>query len=47
MLNKFIGGMIMEATTLNIRVDRKTKDKVKKIYDEWGLTLTAAVNIFF
>ncbi len=36
----------MESTNLNIRVDKKVKKAAEKIFDELGLTMTTAVNVF-
>jgi len=36
----------MESTNLNIRIDKEVKANAEKIFDELGLTLTAAVTIF-
>lgn len=36
----------MNATTMNIRVDKEVKDNAKMIFAELGMDLTTAVNIF-
>ena len=36
----------MESTNLNIRTDKKVKDAAERIFDELGLSMTAAINIF-
>ena len=42
-----IGGVYMAVTAnLNIRTDKDVKDAAEKIFNELGLSMTAAVNIF-
>ena len=36
----------MSTTNLNIRTDKDVKDKAEKIFNELGLNMTSAVNIF-
>ena len=36
----------METTNLNIRIDREIKDQAEKIFNELGLNMTTAVNMF-
>ena len=36
----------MESTNLNIRTDKKVKAAAEKIFEELGLNMTTAVNIF-
>ena len=36
----------MSTTNLNIRTDRDVKEKAEKIFNELGLNMTSAVNIF-
>lgn len=36
----------MESTNLNIRVDKEVRLAVEKIFEELGLNMTTAVNIF-
>ena len=36
----------MTTTNLNIRTDKEIKDQAKKIFNELGLNMTTAVNIF-
>lgn len=36
----------MTSTNLNIRTDKEIKDAAEKIFSEFGLTMTAAVNMF-
>lgn len=36
----------MEATNLNIRTDKSVKDAAEKIFNELGINMTTAVNIF-
>lgn len=36
----------METTNLNIRTDKDIKLAAEKIFDELGLTMTTAINIF-
>lgn len=36
----------MEYANLNIRTPKETKEKAEKIFDELGITTTAAFNIF-
>jgi len=36
----------MESTNLNIRTDKEIKIAAERIFEELGLTMTAAVNIF-
>lgn len=36
----------METTNLNIRTDREVKLKAEKIFEELGLSMTTAINIF-
>lgn len=36
----------MATTNLNIRTDKAIKDQAEKIFNELGLTMTTAVNIF-
>ena len=36
----------MDATNLNIRTDKNVKEAAEAIFDELGLTMTSAVNIF-
>ena len=36
----------MATTNLNIRIDKKIKDHAEKIFNELGLNMTAAINIF-
>ena len=37
----------MATTNLNIRTDKEVKDKAEEIFNELGLNMTTAVNIFF
>lgn len=36
----------METTNLNIRIDKEVKVTAERIFDELGLNMTTAVNIF-
>ncbi len=36
----------MESTNLNVRIDREVKEAAEKIFEELGLNMTTAVNIF-
>ena len=36
----------MESTNLNIRTDKAVKDQAEAIFNELGLNMTAAVNMF-
>ena len=36
----------MESTNLNVRIDREVKETAEKIFEELGLNMTTAVNIF-
>lgn len=36
----------MESTNLNIRTDKNVKAAAEKIFEELGLTMTTAINIF-
>ena len=36
----------MSTTNLNIRTDKDVKEKAEKIFNELGLNMTSAVNIF-
>ncbi len=36
----------METTNLNIRIDKAIKDQAEQIFNELGLNMTTAVNIF-
>ena len=36
----------MSTTNLNIRTDKEIKDQAEKIFNELGLNMTTAVNIF-
>ena len=36
----------MATTNLNIRTDKEIKDQAEKIFNELGLNMTTAVNIF-
>ena len=36
----------MSTTNLNIRIDKDVKEKAEKIFNELGLNMTSAVNIF-
>ena len=36
----------MAATNLNIRTDKDVKEQAEKIFNELGLTMSAAVNMF-
>lgn len=36
----------METTNLNIRTDKEVKTAAEKIFDELGLNMTTAINIF-
>lgn len=36
----------MATTNLNIRIDKTTKDKAEEIFNELGLNMTTAINIF-
>ena len=36
----------MSTTNLNIRADKDVKEKAEKIFNELGLNMTSAVNIF-
>ncbi|MCF0111909.1 MAG: type II toxin-antitoxin system RelB/DinJ family antitoxin [Erysipelotrichaceae bacterium] len=36
----------METTNLNIRTDKEVKANAEKIFEELGLTMTTAINIF-
>ena len=36
----------MESTNLNIRTDKEVKAAAEKIFEELGLTMTAAINLF-
>lgn len=36
----------MESTNLNIRTDKEVKAQAEKIFDELGLNMTTAINIF-
>lgn len=40
------GGAYMETTNLNIRTDREVKIAAERIFEELGLNMTTAVNIF-
>ena len=45
-MNVVIGGVYMETTNLNIRTDREVKIAAERIFEELGLNMTTAVNIF-
>ena len=36
----------METTNLNIRTEKEIKDQAEKIFNELGLNMTTAVNMF-
>lgn len=36
----------MESTNLNIRIDKTVKQSAERIFDDLGLNMTTAVNIF-
>ncbi len=36
----------MESTNLNIRIDKNVKQSAEKIFDDLGLNMTTAINIF-
>lgn len=40
------GKILMNTTTMNIRVDNDVKNNAKKIFVELGMDLTTTVNIF-
>ena len=40
------GGVHMATTNLNIRTDKDLKDKAEAIFNELGLNMTTAVNVF-
>ena len=40
------GGVFMESTNLNIRIDKEVKIAAERIFEELGLNMTTAVNIF-
>jgi len=37
----------METTNLNIRVNKDVKNAAEKIFNELGLNMTTAINVFF
>lgn len=37
----------MTTTNLNIRMDKSTKDQAEAIFNELGITMTTAINMFF
>ena len=37
----------MNATTMNIRIDKSIKESAKQVFNDLGLDLSTAVNIFF
>lgn len=41
-----MGVFHMSTTNLNIRTDKDVKEKAEKIFNELGLNMTSAVNIF-
>mgnify|MGYP002919192420 CR=1 FL=1 len=43
----YLNGVVYVATTnLNIRTDKAIKDRAEKIFNELGLNMTTAVNMF-
>lgn len=36
----------MASTNLNIRMDKEIKDQAEKIFNELGLNMTTAINVF-
>ena len=40
------GGVSMTTTNLNIRTDKAIKDQAEQIFNELGLNMTTAVNMF-
>lgn len=36
----------MSSTTLQIRIDKKDKEAVKKVFDSLGMTLSSAIKLF-
>ena len=40
------GGIFMKSTNLNIRTDKEIKIAAERIFEELGLNMTTAVNIF-
>lgn len=36
----------MASTTIQIRIDEKTKKEVKKIFTRYGLTISSAIRLF-
>ena len=40
------GGVYMATTNLNIRIDKDIKDQAEEIFNELGLNMTTAVNMF-
>ena len=36
----------MNSTTLQIRIDKKTKEETKKIFADMGMTLSTAIKLF-
>lgn len=41
-----MGGIFMGTTNLNIRMDREVKAAAEQIFEELGMTMTTAVNLF-
>ena len=37
----------MATTNLNIRIDKAIKDQAEEIFNELGLNMTTAINIFY
>ena len=39
-------GIMIKSTNLNIRIDKSTKETSEKIFEELGLNMTTAINMF-
>lgn len=41
-----IGGINMESTNLNIRTDKEVKIAAERLFEELGMNMTTAINLF-
>lgn len=42
----FLGGDIMEAVNVTIRIDKKDRDMANELFKELGMTFNSAINTF-
>ena len=42
----YSGGVLMQTTNLNIRTNHEVKDQAEAVFNELGLTMTTAINLF-